>query len=423
MSEHSVDPSRPRVLEILLETVLGPPRLQVKRALLDTDGCEAQTVEELDHRQQLVAALIPYRQASQTTTNAATRPDDEPQDSRFGQYDPARHLFIEVGTGYNSVLPFNPGEPAAHIAGRICRWNDVCRLRRLTDAQVAGKVEEALVDASSGRQGLVALWALDLGEAPFGFSLDTGHLSRCTSCVHKGVPPPPPGTYPEAPKAAASSTHSTPVQGEGEEEGDLAHRVQLMVDSGAISSMEGLDRVFTSGRKVSRGAPVIVKDRPWEDSLFGAYPCLSHNGSHFMMWYWATKRHVAYAHSTNGVEWFKPSLGAVNLGPLEGGEGIHTADGRWDTQRAVEMGYFSTELSDYRDAGYPLKMKMLGWPHPWREEWRGVSNNLVTGLTSHATVMRDPNDRTGAARYKALYECHHAQTCLATSPDGVYWRV
>lgn len=420
--DHSVDPSTPRALDDLLEKVLGraQPGIEAKRALLDADGCEAQSVDELDHRQQVVAAFIPHPERQNDAVAAGgswvpKEPRDEPRDERFGKFDPRRHIFVEVGTGYNSVLAFNPGEPAAHIAARICHWNDVCRLRRLTDSQVVAKVEEALAEAKQGKQGVVPLWALDLGEPPFGFSLDTSHLSRCTSCVHSGVPTPPQGAYPN---------HSTPQHRPmGHGATDIARKVQLMVDNGAIASMEGLERVSTTASKVSATA-VVVRDRPWEDNLFGAYPSLIHNGSHFKLWYWATKRHVAYAHSTNGVDWVKPSLGLVDLGPVEqGGEGLHTIDGRWDTQRATEMGYFSTELADYRDAGYPLKMKMLGWPGPWQTAWQGRSNNLVAGLTSHATVMRDPNDQTGESRYKALFECHHAQTCLATSPDGMKWRV
>jgi len=46
--------------------------------------------------------------------------------------------------------------------------------------------------------------------------------------------------------------------------------------------------------------------------------------------------------------------------------------------------------------------------------------------------MYDPNDDPGSGsarvgadggeKYKSLYECHHAQTCLATSRDGLTWR-
>lgn len=67
--------------------------------------------------------------------------------------------------------------------------------------------------------------------------------------------------------------------------------------------------------------------------MFGAYPNLLHNGTHFRLWYWASKHHVAYAESKNGLDWLKPSLGLVNLGPTEdGGEGYHDVQGRWNSQ-------------------------------------------------------------------------------------------
>merc|ERR1712216_1118196 len=86
-------------------------------------------------------------------------------------------------------------------------------------------------------------------------------------------------------------------------------------------------------------------------------------------------------------------------------------------ENAVKEGFWSTEISDTQDAGYPLQMQAM----EWRQHHQGRRNNLVQGLTSHAMMMLDPNEPLAKRRFKALYECHHAQTCLATSPDGLRW--
>lgn len=63
-----------------------------------------------------------------------------------------------------------------------------------------------------------------------------------------------------------------------------------------------------------------------------------------------------------------------------------------DSLGAIDAGFWSTEISDAKNAGYPLKTKAMFWPKPWPLAYRYGGNNLVYGLTSHGTVMYDPND-------------------------------
>ena len=54
-----------------------------------------------------------------------------------GQLQPlGPHIRVEIGLGYNMSLTISEGESPTSITERLCRWNDICRLRRVTNEQV-----------------------------------------------------------------------------------------------------------------------------------------------------------------------------------------------------------------------------------------------------------------------------------------------
>lgn len=63
---------------------------------------------------------------------------------------------------------------------------------------------------------------------------------------------------------------------------------------------------------------VLRPDRPWESLMFGFFSATLQEGDRLRMWYMARDRkgpnYIAYAESTDGVNWIKPELGLVEYG-------------------------------------------------------------------------------------------------------------
>ena len=91
---------------------------------------------------------------------------------------------------------------------------------------------------------------------------------------------------------------------------DTGSNRQLFIDDHDIAAASGLTRVVHSGRK--RGEPVMVAERPWEDTLLLG-GSVRKEGDLYRMWYESYSKETQYinlyAESRDGIAWRKPSLG------------------------------------------------------------------------------------------------------------------
>lgn len=101
---------------------------------------------------------------------------------------------------------------------------------------------------------------------------------------------------------------------------DVADQLQLFLDDTLIDAMKGLELRLQHPRPAEI---VLRKDKPWEDNYMFD-PVVIKDGDRYRMWYragwwqdaagpktygWPT----AYAESTDGVVWTKPSLGLIEF--------------------------------------------------------------------------------------------------------------
>jgi hypothetical protein len=141
----------------------------------------------------------------------------------------------------------------------------------------------------------------------------------------------------------------------------------LFLDPGAVREAKG---VMLSVNPPHASHPVIRVDRPWEGKMISFYTSVVDEDGKLRLWYICrdtdNRPNVAYAESTNGVNWTKPNLGLV--------------------------------------------------------DHRGSKDNNLVGLTSlDGAVFKDPN---GLPAERYVYVAHVAEKGVFrfTSPDGLRWR-
>jgi hypothetical protein len=94
----------------------------------------------------------------------------------------------------------------------------------------------------------------------------------------------------------------------------VGRRKQLLVDDYAIAQMSNLKRELGRTTKLNGGKPLLVRDRPWEQTCM-FYGTALHDGAKFQMWYrtGGESGPLGYAESKDGLSWVKPNLGLVEM--------------------------------------------------------------------------------------------------------------
>jgi len=108
-----------------------------------------------------------------------------------------------------------------------------------------------------------------------------------------------------AANAADQAAPVTPVS--------VGDQLQLFLDDELVDSMQAVEFELHSPRPAE---VVLRRDRPWEDSTMYD-PVVILDEGRYRMWYRANFNappfYTAYAESTDGIEWTKPSLGLVDF--------------------------------------------------------------------------------------------------------------
>lgn len=143
----------------------------------------------------------------------------------------------------------------------------------------------------------------------------------------------------------------------------------LFLDPGFVTSSAEVSLRVNPPRS---GEMVLRRDRPWESFMITFYVSVVDEGEKLRMWYdtrESTKiAHLAYAESTDGVNWLKPALGVAD----------HAS---------------------------------------------GLPNNLVGISSLEGNVFLDPRARTPAERYVYVSTVFRGGGIYRfTSPDGLRWR-
>jgi len=171
---------------------------------------------------------------------------------------------------------------------------------------------------------------------------------------------------------------------------------QLLVDDHVFAEKKNLRRVLGKVTKANGGRPIVVADKPWESGrwgLFGFYGTVLHDGEKFRMWYNPWRFAVAYAESTDGLNWEKPELGLYDFSLERANK---------ETQFDHNSGFYPREDAD---SGY-----------------RGKANNIIGVFGDGFTCYLDPHESDPAHRYKACYgHPRKICACLAHSSDGIHW--
>ena len=170
----------------------------------------------------------------------------------------------------------------------------------------------------------------------------------------------------------------------------------LLVDDYALAGKVNVGRRMGQVTKVNGGQPIMVQDRDWESGdwgLFGFYGSVLHDGEKFRMWYSPWRFAIAYAESTDGVNWQKPELGLYDFS-------VERANN--DTQMDGNSGFYPRADAD--------------------PNYTGTDNNIVGIFGDGFTAYLDPHETDPDHRYKAAYG-HMTQisAVLAHSPDGISW--
>jgi len=152
---------------------------------------------------------------------------------------------------------------------------------------------------------------------------------------------------------------------------EVGHRKQLLVDDYVIAKTSNVKRELGRVTKLNGGKPLLVRDRPWEQTC-SFYGTALHDGQKFQMWYrtGGESGPLGYAESTDGRQWVKPNLGLV--------------------------------------------------------EFKGSKrNNLVDdklGLAYAFSCFIDPHETDPAHKYKCCWgHPQKIRACIGHSPDGLRW--
>ncbi|HRE82947.1 MAG TPA: hypothetical protein PLN52_18010, partial [Opitutaceae bacterium] len=141
------------------------------------------------------------------------------------------------------------------------------------------------------------------------------------------------------------------------------------LDPASLAERKGAELVVNPPRSQER---VIVRDRPWEQFMITFYLSVFEENGKLRMWYICRdaekKPNLAYAESTDGVNWTKPELGVVEYGGSR-------------------------------------------------------ANNLVGVTSLEGNVFRDPQPRSDAERYVYVSTVFKGGGIYRfTSPDGFTWQ-
>lgn len=162
----------------------------------------------------------------------------------------------------------------------------------------------------------------------------------------------------------------------------IGNQVQLLADDYIVEDRWKLTRTVGKVKKYLRN-PILVRDRPWEDSAGGSPSVLWDEKMHkFRMWYQSFSLHsyfthdgpsyfVGYAESDDGFNWVKP------------------------------------ELEGFPFAGYPRTNVVTAG-----------RDNLRAGAMQ---VQLNPDQSNPQKRFMMVYAGY--QVDLAYSPDGLHWKV
>lgn len=99
--------------------------------------------------------------------------------------------------------------------------------------------------------------------------------------------------------------------GKGDSFIEVGQEEQLFLDDYVIERTEDITRRVNQAQK--HGEPVIRPDRSWEENralIFGS-ALYDHDEGIFKIWYYCGGGHVAYAESSDGINWQKPELDVV----------------------------------------------------------------------------------------------------------------
>lgn len=171
---------------------------------------------------------------------------------------------------------------------------------------------------------------------------------------------------------------------------------QLLVDDHVLAEKKNLRRVLGQVTKANQGRPIIVADKPWESGrwgLYGFYGTVLHDGDKFRMWYNPWRFAVAYAESSDGLDWQKPALNLYDFS-------VHRANK--ETQLDHNSGFYPREDAEV--------------------DYRGKANNIIGVFGDGFTCYLDPHESDPDHRYKACYgHPRKIRACLAHSRDGIHW--
>ena len=136
----------------------------------------------------------------------------------------------------------------------------------------------------------------------------------------------------------------------------LGDQLQLFLDDALIDTRRGVELRLHEPRQAET---VLVRDRPYEDTTMYD-PVVIKDGDRYRMWYRANFNsapyYMAYAESSDGITWTKPSLGLI-------------------------------EVRGSKDNNLIWSAKDVSGPHSW-------------------SVFKDPNPAVPAdERYKAMGDC------------------
>jgi hypothetical protein len=197
---------------------------------------------------------------------------------------------------------------------------------------------------------------------------------------------------------------------------------QLFLDDAGVEDIAGLRRVVNRPQRCPDN-PVILGENPWELASVSVYGTSMYDAQRrrFRMWYLCTPgpnrsgrswvevggyRRVAgctllaYAESTDGVHWIKPTLNELSF---EGSRRNNLVDIGIDNPEGVSI------LCDPHDPDPDRRYKALFWDR------RLVPPNNPHGVD--AAAARVPKSRPGLTQTEAA-----GGMWVAFSPDGIRWR-
>jgi len=148
---------------------------------------------------------------------------------------------------------------------------------------------------------------------------------------------------------------------------DIGQNRQLFVDDYLIDEMSALERIFH--RPTKEPAPVIVPDRPWEESSFlgivGNSVLYDEEAKQYRMYYiiyqmigLSERQHFAVAVSDDGLNWTKPELGVADF---RGSKANNLLVDYESPRYAEELFFYTNVIYDRRDPDPARRYKSLGF--------------------------------------------------------------